>query len=120
MDRDQDPVQVGIELLGAMSHDELDLAAAMDRIEAITDDPATQREILDTAEAEGIIERDDQTIRPTSSGVVSPESDVVVEEGDYSCSRCGTSMSTGYFVRLETTRAGPFGSTCIRWVLGLE
>lgn len=119
MDRD-DPVRVGVELLEALAVDEINLAGAMDRIESITDDPDLQRKILDRAEEEGVIEREEHTIKPQGGSVVTPESDVVVEDGDFSCSRCGTSMGTGYFVRLDTVRAGPYGSTCIRWVLGLQ
>ncbi|MFB6310754.1 MAG: DUF5830 family protein, partial [Salinirussus sp.] len=37
----------------------MSLAEAVDRIELITSDPAVTREILDTAELRGVIERED-------------------------------------------------------------
>jgi len=51
---------------------------------------------------------------------VSFESDVVVKEGEFSCQRCGAGISEGHFVQFDADEMGPFGSTCIRKVLGRE
>jgi hypothetical protein len=121
---DTDPVErrieLGVELLAHLEDGELDLNEAVSRIETITSDPAITREILDTAEMRGIIEREDGLVRPQSHAFVSFESDVVRREGEFTCRRCGASLSTGHFVRFDETEHGPFGSSCIRKVMGRE
>jgi len=115
-----DPVELGLELLANLEHEELSVAAAMDRIETITTDPAVQREILDTAEARGIIDRSDGVVAPKTRDYVSFEADVITKEGEFTCQRCGTGISTGYFIRFDAGEHGPFGSSCIRKVTGRE
>ena len=115
-----DPVELGVELLAHLEHEELSLADAVDRIETVTSDPAVTREILETAERRGLIEREGDTVVPTSRNYVSFESDVVSKEGEFTCRRCGAGISTGYFMRLEAGEHGPFGSSCIRKVTGRE
>ncbi|MBV0924789.1 hypothetical protein KTS45_11325 [Halomicroarcula limicola] len=120
-DADRDPVELGVELLAHLEHEELSVADAMDRIETVTTNPGVQREILDTAAMRGVIDREDGLVRPRSRGTyVSFEADVVVREGEFSCERCGASISTGHFVQFDGGELGPFGSTCIRKVLGRE
>ena len=120
-DADADPVELGVELLAHLEHAELSVAEAIDRIETVTTNPGLQREILDTAAMRGVIEREDGLVRPRTRGTyVSFDADVVVREGDFSCERCGASISTGHFVQFDGGEQGPFGSTCIRKVLGRE
>ena len=120
-DADADPVELGVELLAHLEHAELSVAEAIDRIETVTTNPGLQREILDTAAMRGVIEREDGLVRPRSRGTyVSFDADVVVREGEFSCERCGASISTGHFVQFDGGELGPFGSTCIRKVLGRE
>jgi hypothetical protein len=116
----EETVALGVELLAHLEHDELSLGEVVDRIETITTDPAVTREILDTAETRGIIERADGIVRPQSHAYVSFESDVVRREGEFTCRRCGASLSTGHFVRFDAAEHGPFGSSCIRKVTGRE
>lgn len=113
-------IELGVELLAHLEHDSLSMKEAVDRIETITSDPAVTREILDTAEMRGIIEREEGIVRPKSSAFVSFEADVVSKEGEFTCRRCGTDISTGYFVQFEAGEHGPFGSSCIRKVTGRE
>ena len=115
-----DPVELGVELLAKLDHDSLDLAAAVDRIETITTDPAVTRRVLDEAERRGVIEREGGAITPTRGEFVRFRSDVVTKEGEFTCRRCGTGLSTGYFVRFDAGELGPFGSSCIRKVTGRE
>ncbi|PSP67095.1 MarR family transcriptional regulator [Halobacteriales archaeon QH_6_68_27] len=131
-----DTVELGVELLDALEHEELSLAAAVDRIETeheelslaaavdrietVTEEPALTREILETAERRGVIEREGDTVVPTTRNYVSFESDVVSKEGEFTCRRCGAGLSTGHFVRFESGEHGPFGSSCIRKVTGRE
>lgn len=115
-----DPVDLGVELLAHLEHDELSLADAVDRIEVVTRDPTLTREILDTATARGVIEREDGLIRPQRGTYVRFERDVVRREGEFTCRRCGARLSTGHFVRLDAGELGPFGSSCIRYVTGRE
>ena len=100
---DRDPVELGVALLERLEQKELSVAEAVDRIELVTTDPALTREILDTAETRGVIERDVRT-----------------REGEFTCRRCEASLSTGHFIKLDAGELGPFGSTCIRKVTGRE
>ena len=114
-------VELGVELLAHLEHDELPLSEAMDRIETVTTDPHLVREILDTAEMRGYIDREDGIVRPTSGGTyVSFQSEVRKRDGEFTCQRCGTDISTGHFIQFETGEHGPFGSSCIRKVTGRE
>lgn len=117
-DPDADPVELGVELLARLEHAELSLAEVVDRIETLTTDPAITREILDAAERRGVIQREEDVVRPRSGTFLRFESDVVAREGEFTCRRCGADLSTGYFMRLEAGEHGPFGSSCIRKVTG--
>jgi hypothetical protein len=113
-------VELGVELLAHLEDPELSLKEALDRLETLTTDPAVTREILDTAELRGVIEREDGIIRPRSGQFVSFEADVVQREGEFTCRRCGASITTGHFVVFDAGEHGPFGSSCIRKVTGRE
>jgi len=115
---DADPVELGVELLATLEDGELDLAIAIDRLETVTDDPRTTREILDTAERRGVIEREDGVVRVLSGAFVRFGRDVVTREGEFTCRRCGAAISTGHFLRLDAGEHGPFGSSCIEKVTG--
>ena len=113
-------VELGVQLLERLEHGELSLAEVVDRLETITSRPATTRTILDEAEKRGVIEREDGLIRPTSGRFLSFESEIVAKDGEFTCRRCGASLSIGYFMRLDAADHGPFGSSCIRKVTGRE
>ncbi|PSP84687.1 hypothetical protein BRC96_04385 [Halobacteriales archaeon QS_6_64_34] len=118
-DDERDPVALGVELLAHLEAESLSVAEAIDRIETVTTNPGLQREILDTAAMRGVIDREDGLVRPTSGGTyVSFEGDVVVRDGEFDCKRCGASITTGHFVQFDSGELGPFGSTCVRKVLG--
>ncbi|MDQ2051344.1 DUF5830 family protein [Natronolimnohabitans sp. A-GB9] len=120
VDAADDRVALGLALLERLEHESLELPAVVDRIETVTSDPTVTRTILDEAELRGIIEREDGIIRPKSRQYVSFEQDVITKEGEFSCRRCGSSLSTGYFIKLDAGELGPFGSSCIRKVTGRE
>jgi hypothetical protein len=113
-----DAVELGVSLLSSLDDDDLDLADAVNRLETVTGDPHVTRAILDTAEKRGVIERADGRIRVRSGGFVRFERDVVTREGEFTCRRCGASLTTGHFVELDAGELGPFGSSCIRKVIG--
>ena len=116
-----DRVELGVELLAHLEHEELPLADVMDRLETVTSDPHLTREILDTAEMRGVIDREDGLVRPTSGGTyVRFQSEVVQREGEFTCQRCGADISTGHFIQFDAGEHGPFGSSCIRKVTGRE
>jgi hypothetical protein len=114
-----DDVELGVELLAHLEG-EVTVKEAIDRIEAITTDPHRTREILDTAEKRGVVERAEAVLRPTGSAYVSFESDVRRREGAFTCRRCGASISTGHFIAFEAGEHGPFGSSCVRKVTGRD
>lgn len=124
-DSDPDPVELGVALLSRLEHAELSVADALDRIEAITTVPDLQRSILETAEARGVVERNGDTLRPTGgSGPgathVRFERDVIVRHGEFTCQRCGADVGEGHFVRLDPGEVGPYGSSCVRTVVGRD
>lgn len=116
----QERIELGVELLDHLEDESLPLAEVITRIETITSDPAITREILDTAEMRGIIDREDGIVSVNTGTYVSFEADVIQREGEFTCRRCGTEISTGHFVTFETDEHGPFGSSCIRKVTGRE
>lgn len=120
VDATDDRVELGLALLERLEHESLSLADVVDRIETVTSDPAVTRTILDQAELRGIIEREDGIVRPKSRQYVRFDQDVITKEGDFSCRRCGSGLSTGYFINLDSGELGPFGSSCIRKVTGRE
>ncbi|MBZ6495905.1 DUF5830 family protein [Natrinema longum] len=120
VEADDDRVELGLSLLAHLEHESLPLADAVDRIETVTTDPTVTRTILDQAALRGIIERDDGIVRPTSRQYVRFEQDVVTKDGEFTCRRCGSSLSTGHFIRFEAGELGPFGSSCIRKVTGRD
>lgn len=117
---DTDPVEAGVELLSKLEFGSLSVADAIDRIETVTTHPRTTRAILDEAEARGVIERESGEVYPQGGGYVSFDADVIRKEGEFSCRRCGSSLSTGHFIDLDAGELGPFGSSCIRKVTGRE
>ncbi|WP_336325277.1 DUF5830 family protein [Halovenus sp. HT40] len=116
----RDRIELGVELLAHCEDQQLDLSDAIDRIETVTTDPAVTREILDTAEMRGIIDREDGVIHTNSGSFLSFEADVIEREGEFTCKRCGSDISTGYFIQFQAGEHGPFGSSCIRKVTGRE
>jgi len=118
LDREE-RVELGVDLLAHLEHESLSLSEAVDRIETITTNPALTREILDTAELRGVIDREEGRIQTRRGGTfVRLEEQVVRREGDYECRRCGAGLGTGHFVRFEAGELGPFGPECVRKVLG--
>ncbi|OYR42352.1 MarR family transcriptional regulator [Halorubrum sp. Ib24] len=117
----EEKLELGVELLAHLEHEELALPDAIDRIETVTTSPALTRDILDAAEKRGLIEREDARLRVQRGGTyVNYDSQVVQREGEFECRRCGTSISTGHFVKLDAGELGPFGSSCIRKVTGRD
>lgn len=117
---DEQTIAKGVDLLARIEVGELGLAAVLDRIELVTAEPRLQQRILDRAQAEGIITRVDTTIQVSSHAFLRFESDVTTKEGEFSCRRCGSALSTGYFMQLPSGELGPFGSSCIRKVTGRD
>ena len=117
----EERLELGVELLAHLEREELDVAAAVDRIETITTSPALTRDILDAAERRGVIEREGARLRVRRGGTyVDYGSQVVARDGEFECRRCGASIATGHFVRLDAGEIGPFGSSCVRKVTGRE
>ena len=113
-------IELGVDLLAHLEHEQLSLASVVDRIETITTDPALTREILDTAERRDVIDREDGIIRTRTGEFVRLDGDVVTREGEFTCRRCGASLTTGYFIEFDAGEHGPFGSSCIRIVIGRD
>jgi len=112
---------LALTLIEHLEADELPLSAVIDRLETITTSPSLTREILDTAEKRGLIEREDGQIRVRRGGsFVRFEQQVIARDGEFTCQRCGAGLSTGHFISFETGELGPFGSDCVRKVVGRD
>lgn len=116
----EDPVEVGVDLLARMPEEDLSVADAVDRLESVTTHPRKTREILEAAAERGVIDREGSRVTPRGGGHVDFEREVVTKEGDFTCRRCGSGLSTGYFLNLESGELGPFGSSCVRKVTGRD
>jgi len=113
--------ELGVELIEHLEADELSLSTVIDRLETITTSPSLTREILDAAEKRGLIERENGQIRVRRGGsFVRFEQQVVARDGEFTCQRCGAGISTGHFISFETGELGPFGSDCVRKVVGRD
>ena len=113
--------ELALTLIEDLETDELSLSAVIDRIETVTTSPSLTREILDTAEKRGLIEREDGRIQVRRGGsFVRFDQQVVARDGEFTCQRCGAGLSTGHFIVFETGELGPFGSACIRKVVGRD
>jgi len=117
---DEALLELGLELLANLDDEALSLAETVDRIETVTTNPSATRAILDEADRRGLISREDGLIKLTGGGFVRLESQVVTREGDFECRRCGTGISTGHFIRFDAGELGPFGSSCVRKVIGRD
>lgn len=115
-----DPVERGLALIECFADDELSVADTITRLESITSHPRTQRRILDAAVERGLVEREGSRIRPIVESPIDFEQEIIRKEGDFTCKRCGTGITTGYFLNLHTGELGPFGSSCIRKVTGRD
>lgn len=117
-------VRLGLALVHSLEYDEITLPELLDRIEeAVGDAPAVTREVVERAEDEGVLRREDGEGTPrfgVDGTGVDFEDDVVSKEGEFDCARCGRSITTGYFVRFDDGEVGPYGSTCIRKTTGRE
>lgn len=112
---------LALTLIEHLETDELPLSAVIDRIETVTTSPSLTREILDTAEKRGLIEREDGRIQVRRGGsFIRFDQQVVARDGEFTCQRCGAGLSTGHFIVFETGELGPFGSACIRKVVGRD
>ena len=117
----EEKLELGVELLAHLEHEELALPDAIDRIETVTTSPSLTRDILDAAEKRGVIEREGALLRVQRGGTyVNYERQVVQRDGEFDCRRCGTTITTGHFVKLDAGELGPFGSSCIRKVTGRD
>lgn len=115
-----DRVELGVALLAAAEDAELSVAEAVTRLEAVTTAPSVTRQILDEAVRRGVVTREDGVLAVQSSKFVEYQSQVVARDGEYDCRRCGTGLSTGYFIEFDAGTLGPFGSSCVRKVTGRD
>lgn len=115
------PIDRGIEVVVALAHAEPTIADLVDALEGVVDGPDQIRTVLRRAEDEGLIEREQSSIRPGREPVDSDRRGRIIKrDGEFSCRRCSRSVTTGQFVRIGETEIGPYGSTCIRRITGRD
>ena len=115
-----DEDDVAWKLLNSMQG-EVSLPELMDILDERIATPQEAREYINQIESEGIAERteDGEKIRYMMRGVLDPE--VVRRDGEYSCMRCSRGLSTGHFIKFDDeTEEGPYGSDCVRKILGRD
>lgn len=116
---DEATLEDALAVLEAIAPQEPSVADAVDALEAVVEESGHIRTVLDRAVAKGIIERGDRRIRPAGDAPRrGRRGAIVTKEGDFACRRCGRSLSTGYFLRVDGAEVGPYGSTCVRKVTG--
>lgn len=113
-------VELGVQLLASAEEDELDLSVAVDRLETVTREPRVTRSILDEAEKRGVIERSNGLLRVRQGPQNSAHTEIVMRDGEYTCRRCNSSISPGYFLDLTGSLYGAFGPKCIQVVTGRD
>jgi len=121
----EEVVRSGVELLREIDESELGLPEVVDRIELVTRNPSMVRRVLEVAEQEGVIDRGSEggrvELTADASMDVSEDSPAIIKRsGEYTCDRCGRSLSTGNFVNLESREMGPFCPDCVQKVLGRD
>lgn len=116
---DEDALEEALAVLEAIAPHEPSVADAVDALEAVVDEPAAIRTALEHAEEEGIIERKNRRLQAPRGAVNRDRRGAIVtKDGEFSCRRCGRSLSTGFFLRINGAEVGPYGSTCIEKVTG--
>ena len=114
-------VRHGIQLLRLLKG-EFTVSEAVDIIELVTKVPELVKRILEVAEREGLIRREDGKI-------IIVEQDAVEEKYDYPgikkvecddrCRRCGRQIKSCYYIILQDMEIGPLGGYCVR-KMGIE
>ncbi len=95
---------------------EMSISEAVSIIEMVTKDPLIIREVLESAEADGLIKRHDKIIYISSSG---PKKKLSVRrvDCDSACKRCGIRIKNCYYVDAGSKELGPYGSECVSHIL---
>lgn len=119
---DEESLEEALAVLEALAPFEPSVADAVDALEEVLGGTDAIRTALERAERAGLIERAGGRIRvpTTHREPVDRGGAIVTREGDFRCVRCGRSVSTGYFLRVDGKEVGPYGSTCIRKVTGQD
>lgn len=117
-DAGQDPIEIGLSLLRDAGTGPVTVKRAMDVIEGITNDPATQRKIIDRGRMQGLVASDDATGGGLSLSDDRGDARIEKREGPWDCRRCGREVDPGHWYVWRGGELGPFGPKCVRKVLG--
>jgi predicted methyltransferase len=104
-------------LLAASACRTMSVREAVEIIELVTRNPAAIKEILKTAEEQGIIERDDKTITISEGAAAFPKPKITRADCDSSCRRCGVRIKNCHYIEFDDHRLGPYGSECVNKIL---
>ena len=97
---------------------EMTLSEAIGLIEIVTKDPHLTRQILEEGERRGVIKRDGTRVRLLDNVSGDYRSKVKTKSGEFTCGRCGSRLSKGYFIVSNGREWGPFGPTCVKKIIG--
>ncbi|MFH1774554.1 MAG: DUF5830 family protein [Methanobacteriota archaeon] len=108
-------VRQALQLLSMLKGKETTVKEAVALIELVTSVPELVKEILRTAEESGLIKREkSKLILNFSTTNFEFESKVKKVKCESTCRRCGKKITNCYFIVLQDSELGPFGSECVR------
>lgn len=103
-------------LLLSTGKKEMSIRDAVSIIEMVTKDPLVIREVLESAEEEGLIKRHEKTVYISSSA---PQKKLSIRrvDCDSACKRCGVKIKNCYYIDAGSRELGPYGSECVNRIL---
>ncbi len=108
-----DKVEQALQLLGMLRGKEITVKEAVAVIELVTNVPELVKETLRRAEEKGLIKREKHRIVVSDAGFES-SAKIKKVKCENNCKRCGRKITNCYFVLLQDSEIGPFGSECVR------
>jgi len=106
-------VQQALQLLSMLKGKEITVKEAVALIELVTSVPKLVKEILRTAEESGLIKREKYRMIISDAGIEF-ESKIKKTKCESTCRRCGRKITNCYFIVLQDSELGPFGSECVK------
>ena len=110
-----DKVEQALQLLSMLRDKEITIKEAVAIIELVTSVPGLIKETLRRAEERGLIKREkSRLILNFSAANFEFDSKIKRVKCDSACKRCGRKITCCYFILLQDSEIGPFGSGCVR------
>lgn len=110
-----DKLEQALQLLSMLKGKEITIKEAVAIVELVTNVPELVKETLRKAEERGLIKREKRKlILKFSEAGFKFGSKIKKVKCESSCRRCGRKITSCYFIVLQDSELGPFGSECVR------